>query len=647
MLLESLKRYVPIFLKTTLKLFLTAILFFILIRVSFFFFLRPNSFEIEFNKTVIQIFLIGFLFDTVVTMYGLIVPMLILFIDSLLNLKSRVLITISKTLLFIFFALYTLICAANFPYFQQFGNHLSYQAFLWASSPVFVLKLIFGHISYYGYLLLFALSCYTLFYFINNLFKHHINQKSKQHDSKLKLMVVLVLITFPVIVALRGRLSFKSTLHEGVAIVGVNSFTNQVALNPVFTLIHSTIENRKNEYQVPSDIDASFAFVRNYFGIKNDFTRNVNRLQNTDSAFKPYNVVFVCMESMSRYKMGIHGWDMLTPNLNELIKESVFFDRFFSSGIHTFNGLFSSCSGYPSTLKDHCLNHFVKKPFTTLGNLLLKKNYETYFFSTHDPHFDNMQGFFTLNGFNKFYSSFDLPSDKSISITGIPDHELFNLFIDKINTGEKNKPFMAFLMTGSDHGPWKIPDDIPFKPDAKEDFKRSTQYADWAIGNFMENVKKQPWYDNTLFVFFGDHGSYIGPHEMQIGFHHIPLIIHKPNSLIPDTIFNLGYQPDLTATVAGMMNLSFENSTFGIDLFREKHSFVCFTADNKIGCVTDDGYFFHELLNQKTKRLKKYFTIDEKDYYELQKPLADSLQRITKKFLDASEYILRNDYHRY
>lgn len=57
-------------------------------------------------------------------------------------------------------------------------------------------------------------------------------------------------------------------------------------------------------------------------------------------------------------------------------------------------------------------------------------------------------------------------------------------------------------MTGSDHGPWAIPNEIPFTPNANTEEKRSTQYADWAVGNFMEQAKKQDWYNNTLFVFW-------------------------------------------------------------------------------------------------------------------------------------------------
>jgi phosphoglycerol transferase MdoB-like AlkP superfamily enzyme len=203
-------------------------------------------------------------------------------------------------------------------------------------------------------------------------------------------------------------------------------------------------------------------------------------------------------------------------------------------------------------------------------------------------------------------------------------------------------------MTGSDHGPWVIPTDIPFKPTGETEEKRATQYADWALGEFIRNAKKQSWYDNTLFVFLGDHGySTDDTYEMQMSYNQVPLVLHMPGILKADTCHNLGYQPDVLATVAGMLNLTYTNTTFGANILKEKHPFVYFTADDKIGCVSDDGYFFYELIAQNTKRLRKYENLDQRDYYRSNKPKADSLEQAAKRMLDAAEYFIRKDYFTY
>jgi phosphoglycerol transferase MdoB-like AlkP superfamily enzyme len=354
------------------------------------------------------------------------------------------------------------------------------------------------------------------------------------------------------------------------------------------------------------------------------------------------------MESMSSYKMGIHGRPVLTPNFNNIIRQSLYFDRFFSSGIHTFNGLFSTASGFPSMLTEHALRRYTRHPFTTLANLLEKKDYSSYFFSTHDPHFDNMHGFFTQSGFQKTFSAFDLPKEKTISATGVGDHEIFKLFFSTIGKSNPQKPFISFIMTGSDHGPWAVPTDIPFKPDSDTEEKRATQYADWSLGEFIKEARQQDWYKNTLFVFVADHGYYTdGAYEMPISYHHIPFVLHKPDALQADTNHNLGYQPDVLSTVAGLMNIEFKNSSFGVNILKEKHPFVYFTADDKIGCVSDDGYYFYELLTQNIKRLRRYPQYEDKDYYTEKKAKADSLEKSAKTMLKAAEFFIRRDYFSY
>jgi phosphoglycerol transferase MdoB-like AlkP superfamily enzyme len=619
-----------------------------LCRIAFYFCFKPSgNFEIS-SLVILKAFRMGLEFDMVASVYALMLPAFLLLVNEFIFKKSLLLHKTGLVITVFIFCLYALVSCADFPYYQQFSSHLNKQAFMWAASPGFVIGLIFGNISYYGYLFLFVLLCVFIFKMVKRIYTQHLLRLQERPFKPLRLTVFALILIPLMIVGARGRLSSKSTTHEGLAIVSDNLFVNQIALNPNFTMFRSLLFQKVKNYKVPNNIDESLLFAKKYLGSTNNDIKSISREQKSDSAFTPYNVVIVCMESMSSYKMGIHGREVLTPNFNSLIKESVYFDRFFSSGIHTFNGLFSTCAGYPSMLLDHSLRRYTKQSFTTLGNLLQPKNYQTFFFSTHDPHFDNMEGFFTQNGYKKTFSAFDLPKEKTISVTGVADHEIYNLFINTINVSDKSKPFLGFIMTGSDHGPWVIPENIPFKPNANTEEKRATQYADWAIGEFMKNAKLQPWYKNTLFVFLGDHGySVDGTYEMPLSYNHVPLVLHKPNTLLPDTNHNLGYQPDVLSTVAGVLNLSFTNNTFGLNIIKEKHPFVYFTADDKIGCVSNDGYFFYDLLSQKAKRLRKYLDLDQTDYYMTNKIKADSLEKSAKMMLDAAEYFIRKDYFSY
>jgi phosphoglycerol transferase MdoB-like AlkP superfamily enzyme len=351
------------------------------------------------------------------------------------------------------------------------------------------------------------------------------------------------------------------------------------------------------------------------------------------------------MESMSVYKMGYYNGKKLTPHLDSLIKESVFFNNFFSSGIHTFNGLFSTTSGFPSILAEKSMKSYVKKPFDGLGSLLKKQGYETYFYTTHDPHFDNMQGFFKLNRFDHFISQYNFNFTQAESSLGVPDHLLFDKFLEATNSRKSSGPFVAVMMTASDHGPWIVPDNIPFKPNSGNEQDDCTMYADWSIGRFMQKAKKMSWYKNTVFMFLGDHGLSLGhTYEMPLYYNHVPLVIHQPAIFNADTISSPSYQPDIPATVMGIIGASYTNNTFGINVLKYKHPFVVFSADDKIGCVDDKGFYFYKTLANDQMFLRKYKNLDPVNYYVSNKAKGDSMQKQMMMIYETANYIIKNNY---
>ena len=182
------------------------------------------------------------------------------------------------------------------------------------------------------------------------------------------------------------------------------------------------------------------------------------------------NVVIVIMEAMSKFKMG--KWDgpkNLTPGLNRLINESYYFDQIYTAGIHTFNGIYSTIYSYPALYKLQPLKSLMQIPHDGLGNILRKEGYQTSFFTTHDPEFDNVRGFLMANGFDRVYSELDYPSEWIQSTNGVADHKMFEYAIPQLDKmAAENKPFLSVFMTTNDHGPYIIPTVLNFIPKSKE-----------------------------------------------------------------------------------------------------------------------------------------------------------------------------------
>ncbi len=648
-MLKKISAKIPTHITLLVKLYVANLLLFFIIRALFYFVNKTDdTTEVVFFEKLMA-FRMGLEFDTAVFSWIMYVP--VLFWSLAYLLRKNLLYTLGFYFFLCLQCVYIFICIANIPYFSQFGTHLNRNAFLWNDDPSFAAGVIFGSFYYWGYFLI-----YFPMIFILWIFNHrHYTLFTQQEAARPKVKWYFALLAFIVLVALvsigaRGRTSDRSGLHEGLAIVSQNNFINQIAINPNYTFWKTVLYNKnKKSYLVPQDIDEHISFTRSYLGITAPFVPNIERIVIDTSTIKTkYNIVIIVMESMSVFKMGYYNGKNLTPYLHELNKKSIFCEKFFSSGIHTFNGLFSTSTGYISILAEKSMKSYVKEPFSGLGPLLKQQGYENYFYTTHDPHFDNMEGFFTLNKFDHCISQYDFESSQAESSLGVPDHLLFDKLLQTTNERKLEKPFLSVLMTASDHGPWRIPTDISFKPEGKTPQENCTLYADWAIGRFMKTAQKQRWFNNTVFIFLGDHGLSMGhTYEMPLSYNHVPCIIYQPMLFKPDTIKTPCYQPDIPATVMGILKTNYTNNTFGINILKEKHPYVVFSADDKIGCIDSNGFYYYKTLSNDQTYLRKYKVLDKVNYNKIFKTKADSMEKNLTHIYETGNYLIRKNYFLY
>lgn len=216
-------------------------------------------------------------------------------------------------------------------------------------------------------------------------------------------------------------------------------------------------------------------------------------------------------------------------------------------------------------------------------SLMMKKyGYENMFFMTHEAQYDNMKAFFQTNGYDDIFSQENYPKSEVVNSFGVSDHFEMDYALNTINQKAKTgKPFMATILTVSNHPPYIIPDF--FKPKTKEKETQIVEYADWAIGDFLKKASREPWYKNTIFVIQADHGKLVGKSEGELpqSYNHIPLIIFGPG--VPQQQYaGLGMQVDVMPTLFGLMNLNYEYEGFGVDLLKQERPMVFYSADNQI-----------------------------------------------------------------
>ncbi len=619
------------------KVIIIAIIAFTIYRLCFIFFNRESIPSDASNKLFLfsRALLFGFNFDVVISCY-IIAPFFICV--SICQFSSKALARLYPFFKWYFIVLFSacmLICAADIPYYKQFGSHVSKEFCVWSDSPSFIVKLIFSNIAYWGYLVLFILLGVFIYKCISKIFLSI--QIQKYSSNKFITIVVFLILSLFLLVGMRGRTGAKSPIRIGTAFFSEYLFFNQLGLNPCFVFINSVLEHKKkwdflnvkyNETEI-SGINSNTSFEKIY---------------SSDSLPKKYNVVVVLMESMAISKMGYYNCPHLTSRFDSIVGQGVFFNRFYSSGIHTFNGLFSTETGFPAIMDVHPLNTYNKKSFKGIAYWLKQNGYTNYFFTCHDAQFDNMEGFMKFNYFDRVYSQNDYPNEKVLSALGVPDHYLFEYALQKMDkhVKEKHTPFFSYILTSSDHGPWVIPADIPFKPNAEKDQDKATQYADWALGHFIEEAKKYDWFNNTLFVFVADHGLSIGyTYSMPLSFNHIPCVFYMPSQLKPDTISSLGGQIDVFPTLMNFLKIPFKNTSMGIDLMHEERPYMYFTADSKIGCIDNEYYYIH-LLDEQKELLYRFENLDKHSYWEEYKAKADSMKNYSQEMIRKANYIIEN-----
>ncbi len=158
---------------------------------------------------------------------------------------------------------------------------------------------------------------------------------------------------------------------------------------------------------------------------------------------------------------------------------------------------------------------------------------------------------------------------------------------------------MATLLTISNHPPYVIPS--WFKAKSKEPEDQIVEYTDWCIGDFLEKAKKQPWYDNTVFVVLADHGKLVGQSDSELpqSYNHIPLMFFGKD-ITPYLYNGLGTQVDVMPTLLGLLGIGCTYDGFGVNLLQRERDMVFYTSDRHLVARDSTACFIYEPATEKS-----------------------------------------------
>lgn len=610
-----------------------------LFRLAEFFFLNDKiSQQGEGNPA--EAFLRGGWFDNVVGCYIIVIPLIIGLSVATIAKSWRWAHKGSMIFISFFYILAFAVSASNIPYFAYFAKNINSSIFNWLSYAGTTTGMIVGEKSYWLYIALFL--CVSIFYLwcMLKLFRYFDNKinNTKEDCRLLKPIVIRLLITFVLgglcIFGIRGRVGYNP-IKISEAYYCNNSFLNQLGISPSFNLLTSFLDDMRpenKELQLISYAEA-ISVARESLNIegKTDSTHVLRRhIKPEVSKLSKPNIIIILMESMSGsflHSLGQKG--NITPVLDSLYHTSWAFTHFYSAGIHTNHGITASLYSFPALMKRNLMKGTVTPKREGLPTVLKANGYQNMFFMTHESQYDNMNAFLRTNGYDYVYAQEDYPIEERVNAFGVSDHFLFDYSLKTIEElNQKGKPWMATLLTISNHPPYVIPD--WFQPRTGNEESQIVEYADWCIGDFLNKARQQAWYDNTIFVILADHGKIVGEIDSELpeSYNHVPLMIFGPN-IEAKIDEQLAIQVDLMPTILGIIGMEYDFDGFGIDLSREHRRYAFYTADDQIvGRDLHSRYVFTPTTKQ------EFFEGDDRR-------LSGYLKRYALSMVQTAEYIMR------
>lgn len=397
-----------------------------------------------------------------------------------------------------------------------------------------------------------------------------INPKTYRHlNFKQRTQVSIALVT----IAILNYTFINNTFHQK----NENQFVNELAGNGMYELFSAYRNNELNYEQFYPTLPIQYALQSIYDQKSILQNKSIKNLEFSVTGHEPehkLNVILISVESLSAEFLAYEGIRKgVTPFLDSLAEHSYLFTNVYATGTRTVRGLEALSLSIPPTPGQSIVRRPNNENLFTLSSVFNSKGYESLYIYGGYGYFDNMNYFFSHNGYQVIdRSALESEEIDYENIWGVADENLFTLAIREIDQCVANqKRVFAHIMTTSNHRPYTYPEgriDIP----SHTSRIGAVKYTDYAIGKFIRDARKKEWFNNTVFVITADHcASSAGKEELPIEKYRIPLLIYAPAFIKHTVETRMMSQIDIAPTLLGLLNFSYKSKFMGYDLLHLEH----------------------------------------------------------------------------
>ena len=307
------------------------------------------------------------------------------------------------------------------------------------------------------------------------------------------------------------------------------------------------------------------------------------------------NIVVIAVESLSADFLSAYGnKDSLTPNLDTLIEKSLVFDNLYAAGNRSVRGLEALTLCLPPSAGESIIKRPDNAGLFSTGTVLRANGYTTTFIYGGDSYFDNMRTYFSGNGFEIIDKASYPKEDITFSnIWGTCDEDSYRVALKEFDRkAESGTPFHAIIFTISNHRPYTFPEGKITYDGEMKSRSAAVKYTDFAIGQFLAEASRKPWFTNTVFVIVADHcASSAGKTSIPVDKYHIPAIVYSPGFIQPQRIDKVCSQIDLMPTVFSLLHFSYDSKFYGQNILDSEYNQRAFMATYQ-----DLGYYSDGVL---------------------------------------------------
>jgi phosphoglycerol transferase MdoB-like AlkP superfamily enzyme len=334
---------------------------------------------------------------------------------------------------------------------------------------------------------------------------------------------------------------------------------------------------------------------------------------------KPVNVLLIFVEGLDRrYLDRTVATVRLTPFLDRLKGESVYFENFFANGVQTAHGLFASfCSYYPNQGSPAMKTEYAHD-YLCLPTILSRAGYRTEMVTGQHRDLNRLHLFMARNGLHQLFAEDDFPQSAERMGLGITDGALLDGVRSRIEILQaSDRPFFLTTLTVNTHHPFTVPLTHPevralsVEPDR---YLAALRYVDLEMERWFLGLRRDGLLKNTIVFVLGDHGRHEATgrtdFERQAGHFLSPLFIWMDESLRapevyrPRVVSSIASQVDLAPTILALNGLTPRISPFLgrdvsclliTDCAQDNWAFLSSVYDDLIGLADKDGLLLYSL----------------------------------------------------